>query len=119
MAEKKHGYVSSDGVSNEAKAERFALQVERAVHDSHPNHKEYATQVRTLNYNLKHNGELSYRLLMGTLTPPMLTVMKSDELATKVQQREAADMIAMSEKLCILTSGGGAPRGRRARGGEE
>ena len=119
MAEKKHGYVSSDGVSNEAKAERFALQVERAVHDSHPNHKEYATQVRTLNYNLKHNGELSYRLLMGTLTPPMLAVMKSDELATKEQQREAAEMKAKAEKQSILTTDDNAPRVRRTHKGEE
>ncbi len=80
--EKKNGPVAADGVPADVRAERFALQIERAVHDTHATHKEYATQIRTLNFNLKKNPELYDRLLRGLLTPTMLASMNSDDLAS-------------------------------------
>ncbi|TPX13660.1 uncharacterized protein E0L32_005863 [Thyridium curvatum] len=119
IAEKKSSLVPDDGVSVEARAERFTLQIERAVSDSHPNHKEYAAQIRSLAFNLKQNQDLCNRLLSKTLTPPMLAVMTSDDLASKELQRETAEMRARAEKQSILITEDGPPRVRRTHKGEE
>lgn len=117
-AEKKGSFVRSDGISIAARAERFALEIERAVHDTHPAGS-YASQTRTLFYNLKSNPELALRLLKGTLTPPMLAAMTTEELASKELQRETAEMKARAEKQSILLPEEQAPRVRRTHKGEE
>jgi hypothetical protein len=118
VAEKKHGFVANDGVSNDARAEMFALQIERAVHDTHPTIKEYGSQIKTLAFNLKNNPDLCQRLLAKTLTPPVLAVMTTDQLASKELQRETAEMKARAEKQSILVTDDG-PRVRRTHKGEE
>ncbi|KAH8902059.1 SPOC-domain-containing protein [Coniochaeta sp. PMI_546] len=117
-AEKKGSFVPTDGISIATRAERFALEIERAVHDTHPSGS-YATQTRTLFYNLKSNPELALRLLKGTLTPPMLAAMTTEELASKELQRETAEMKARAEKQSILLPEEQAPRVRRTHKGEE
>lgn len=117
-AEKKGAYVPSGGVTVGAKAEQFALQIERAVHDSHPNFTAYGNQIKTLSFNLKSNQELAARLLQGTLTPPMLAAMTTEELASKELQKETAEMKARAEKQSILINEEG-PRVRRTHKGEE
>ncbi|OIW25456.1 SPOC-domain-containing protein [Coniochaeta ligniaria NRRL 30616] len=117
-AEKKGSFVPSDGISIAARAERFALQIERAVHDTHPAGS-YAAQTRTLFYNLKSNPELALRLLKGILTPPMLAAMTTEELASKELKRETAEMKARAEKQSILLPEEQAPRVRRTHKGEE
>ena len=118
VAEKKHGFAPADGLSVEARAEGLALQIERAVLDTHPNHKEYGSQIKTLAFNLKANPDLCNRLLAGSLTPPALAVMSTDELASKELQRETAEMRARAEKQSILVTEDG-PRVRRTHKGEE
>lgn len=118
-AEKKGSFAASDGISTAARAERFALQIERAVHDTHPAGAAYANQSRTLFHNLKTNHELALRLLKGTLTPPMLAAMTTEELASKELQRETAEMKARAEKQSILLHEEQAPRVRRTHKGEE
>src|SRR5690606_38232961 len=89
-----------------------------AVFDSHPNHKEYAGQCRTLAFNLKNNEDLSSNLFNNKLSPTVLAVMTSNELASKELQRELAEMKAKVEKQSILIAEEG-PRVRRTHKGEE
>ncbi len=117
---KRGEFSPTDGATVEAAAEQFAIQIERAVHDVHPSHKEYGTQIRTLRFNLKENHELCARLLHGTLIPPMLATMTSDELASKELQQKTAKMKAQAERQSILdTEDAAAPRLRRTHKGEE
>ncbi|KZL63062.1 spoc domain-containing protein [Colletotrichum incanum] len=101
-----------------AKAERLALEIERAVHDAHPDRSQYATQARILYANMRMNGDLTKRLLKRTLSPPMLATMTADELATKERQEANAQLKAISEKQSILITEDG-PRVRRTHKGEE
>lgn len=116
--EKKGEFTPSDGVSVADRAERLALEIERAVHDTHPNLSAYGSQVRTLLFNLKSNVDLTARLLAGTLTPTMLAAMSSDELATEELQKSNAEMVARAEKQAIKITEDG-PRIRKTHKGEE
>lgn len=116
--EKRGAFTPSDGVSSASRAERYALQIERAVHDTHPNTAIYTSQMRTLIFNMKTNLELSTRLLSGTLTPTMLAVMTTEELASKELQKETAEMKARAEKQAIKITEDG-PRIRKTHKGEE
>ncbi|KEZ40044.1 Phd finger domain-containing protein [Scedosporium apiospermum] len=118
VAIKKGNYVLKEGETVDVKAEKHALQIERAVFDSHPNHKEYAGQCRTLAFNLKNNEDLSSNLFNNKLSPTVLAVMTSNELASKELQRELAEMKAKVEKQSILIAEEG-PRVRRTHKGEE
>ncbi|KAJ0348048.1 hypothetical protein KNSL1_005930 [Colletotrichum chrysophilum] len=101
-----------------AKAERLALEIERAVHDTHADRSHYAQQARALYANIKINADLTKRLLKRTLSPPMLATMSADELATKERQDANAQLKAISEKQSILITEEG-PRVRRTHKGEE
>ncbi|KAF9880540.1 SPOC domain-containing protein [Colletotrichum karsti] len=101
-----------------AKAERLALEIERAVHDTHPDRSHYAAQARALYANMKINADLTKRLVKRTLSPPMLATMTADELATKERQDANAQLKAISEKQSILITDEG-PRVRRTHKGEE
>lgn len=116
----KHGLVVlPKGFQIPASSEQWAIQIERAVRDSHPDVKQYAAQCRTLAANLKSNPELSSGLMKGTLSPAHLAVMTTDQLATKEQQQKNAEMRAKSEKQSILVTEDGGPRVRRTHKGEE
>ncbi|EGO54732.1 hypothetical protein NEUTE1DRAFT_88328 [Neurospora tetrasperma FGSC 2508] len=115
VAEKKGVSIPSEGVS--ATAERLAIQIERAVHDSHQP-TAYSGQMRTLSYNLKTNQDLTTGLLGGTLTPTMLASMTTEELATKELQKETAEMKARAEKQSIMITED-VPRIRKTHKGEE
>ncbi|KAI1338930.1 hypothetical protein F5Y15DRAFT_102183 [Xylariaceae sp. FL0016] len=104
--------------NKKATAERFALEIERAFQDTHPNTSHNASQLRTLVFSLKANVDLASRVLNRTLTPPSFVVMTGDELATKEMQRENAEMKARAEKQSILVTEEG-PRVRRTHKGEE
>ncbi|KAK2012126.1 SPOC domain-containing protein [Colletotrichum eremochloae] len=101
-----------------AKAERLALEIERAVHDAHPDRSQYAAQARILYANMRMNGDLTKRLLKRTLSPLMLATMTADELATKERQEANAHLKAISEKQSILITEDG-PRVRKTHKGEE
>lgn len=107
-----------EGVSAADKSEEWAIQIERAVRDAHAEANQYAVRCRALVANLKTNPELSVGLFNSTLTPPMLAVMTTDQLATKEQQRLNAELRAKSEKQSILITEEG-PRVRRTHKGEE
>ncbi|CAK7229043.1 Transcription factor bye1 [Sporothrix curviconia] len=118
--QKRGEFTPAAGATVEATAERFAIQIERAVHDAHPSHKEYGAQLRTLRFNLKENHELCARLARGSLIPPMLATMTSDELASRELQQKTARMKAQAERQSILEAEDAtAPRLRRTHKGEE
>ncbi|KAK4248245.1 SPOC domain-containing protein [Corynascus novoguineensis] len=114
----RNGTVPTDGASPADRAEKFALQIERAVHDTHPTTSSYAGQIRTLAFNLKSNPELTARLVAQTLTPPMLAAMSTEELASKELQKETAEMLARAEKQAIKITED-IPRVRRTHKGDE
>jgi hypothetical protein len=102
--------------SVDAMAETYALQIERAVLDTHPASKglkEYGQQIKSLTFNLKNNPELCHGLVRGIHTPPTLAVMTSDQLASAELQRQTAEMKARAEKQSILYTGETGPRVRR------
>ncbi|KAL2759284.1 hypothetical protein ACRALDRAFT_1079523 [Sodiomyces alcalophilus JCM 7366] len=105
-------------VSAADKAEEWAIQIERAVRDAHADPNPYAVRCRALVANLKSNPELSAGLFNSSITPPMLAVMTTDQLATKEQQRLNAELRAKSEKQSILITEE-VPRVRRTHKGEE
>jgi hypothetical protein len=112
-----------EGETVDNMAEKLALQIERAVYDTHPGmakgQKEYSQQIKSLTFNLKNNPELVRGLLEGVHTPPALAVMTSDQLASAELQRQTAEMKARVEKQSILLTQDSGPRVRRTHKGEE
>ncbi|KAG5989107.1 hypothetical protein E4U54_004436 [Claviceps lovelessii] len=111
-----------EGTSEDELSEDFALQIERAVHDTHPatkGQKEYGQQIKSLTFNLKNNLEVLQGLLHGTHTPSALAVMTSEQLASAEMQRQTAEMRARAEKQSILYTQETGPRVRRTHKGEE
>ncbi|KAK6837036.1 SPOC domain-containing protein [Apiospora arundinis] len=98
-------------------AERHALEIERALHDSH-SQQAASAQARTLIFNLKRNVPLAVRVFNRSLTPPTLATMSTNELATEELQRETAEMKAKADKQSTLVAEDG-PRVRRTHKGEE
>ncbi|KAK0710100.1 hypothetical protein B0T26DRAFT_743292 [Lasiosphaeria miniovina] len=118
VVEKRGTFVPTDGISIADRAERFALEIERAVHDTHGSLSAYAGQLRTLSFNLKTNFDLCTRLLNRTLSPLVLSTMTSESLATKELQKETAELKALVEKQAIKLPDDG-PRIRKTHKGEE
>jgi hypothetical protein len=102
----------------QSKAERLAIEVEDAVHSTHPDKNAYIKQSRAIAFNLKQNQELSNGLLTRSLTPQALASMNSDDMASKELKRETAEMKARSDKQSIMISDDG-PRIRRTHKGDE
>lgn len=106
----------------EALADKYALQIERAVFDTHPlskGQKEYSQQIKSLSFNLKNNPELFQGLWDQKYSPMTLAVMTSEQLASSEQQRQTAEMKARAEKQSILYTSETGPRVRRTHKGEE
>lgn len=112
-----------EGQTVDSMAETSALQIERAVFDTHPmakGQKEYSQQIKSLTFNIKSNAELVRGLIEGVHTPPTLAVMTSDQLASSELQKQTAEMRAKAEKASILYQADqSGPRVRRTHKGEE
>ncbi|KAI1472919.1 uncharacterized protein F4812DRAFT_31814 [Daldinia caldariorum] len=118
LTEKKKLYTLPEGSSKKDVTERLAIEIERAFQDTHPNTSHNASQLRALFFSLKNNLELASQVLNRSLPPTSFVVMTGDQLATKEQQRETAEMKARAEKQSILITDDG-PRVRRTHKGEE
>ncbi|UKZ57284.1 hypothetical protein TrVGV298_011137 [Trichoderma virens] len=106
----------------ESLADKYALQIERAVFDTHPlskGQKEYSQQIKSLSFNLKNNPELFQGLWGHEHSPMTLAVMTSEQLASAELQRQTAEMKARAEKQSILYTSETGPRVRRTHKGEE
>ncbi|KAK2594199.1 Transcription factor bye1 [Conoideocrella luteorostrata] len=111
-----------EGSSEDGMSEDYALQIERAVYDTHPTskgHKEYNQQIKSLTFNLKNNPEVMQGILHGVHTPPTLAVMTSEQLASAEMQKQTAEMRAKAEKQSILYTQEAGPRVRKTHKGEE
>lgn len=111
-----------EGETEEAVAEQYALQIERAVFDTHPvgkGQKEYSQQIKSLTFNLKNNPELCRGLVGGIHLPTTLAIMTSEQLASAELQRQTAEMRARAEKQSILYTSDTGVRVRRTHKGEE
>ncbi|KZZ97366.1 Spen-like protein [Moelleriella libera RCEF 2490] len=111
-----------EGKTEDGMSEEFALQIERAVFDTHPaskGQKEYNQQIKSLTFNLKNNPEVMQGLLHGLHTPETLAVMTSEQLASAEMQRQTAEMRAKAEKQSILYTQETGPRVRKTHKGEE
>ena len=108
----------AEGETAEGRVQRHALEIERAVFDSHPSSKEYSNQCRSLGFNLKNNGDLVSNVFSRKLSPTALATMTSTDLASKELQREMAEMKARADKQSILIAEE-RPRVRRTHKGEE
>ncbi|TAQ83699.1 hypothetical protein B7494_g7973 [Chlorociboria aeruginascens] len=104
--------------SVDAKAERLAIQIEEAVFITHPDKESRNKQNRSLFANIKSNQELCNGLLKQTLSPQALAVMTTDDMASKEQKRETAEMKARADKQSIMITDDG-PRMRRTHKGDE
>ncbi|RDA86922.1 hypothetical protein CP532_1859 [Ophiocordyceps camponoti-leonardi (nom. inval.)] len=119
---KNHDFELAEDETEEETAEKYALQIERAVFDTHPvgkSQREYSQQIKSLTFNLKKNPELCRGLLLGNLPPSTLAVMTSEQLASAEMQRQTAEMRARAEKQSILYTSETGPRVRRTHKGEE
>ncbi|KAK9440532.1 Transcription factor S-II, central domain containing protein [Metarhizium brunneum] len=111
-----------DGKTEDSMSEEYALQIERAVYDTHPaskGQKEYNHQIKSLTFNLKNNPEVMQGLLHGIHSPTTLAVMTSEQLASAELQKQTAEMRAKAEKQSILYTQETGPRVRRTHKGEE
>ncbi|KJZ73799.1 hypothetical protein HIM_06917 [Hirsutella minnesotensis 3608] len=111
-----------EGQNEDSMAELWALQIERAVFDTHPvgkGQKEYSQQIKSLTFNLKNNPEIFQGLLAGVHSPATLAVMTSEQLASAEMQRQTAEMRARAEKQSILYTSETGMRVRRTHKGEE
>lgn len=111
-----------EGDSGDSMGETYALQIERAVFDTHPaskGQKEYGQQIKSLTFNLKNNVEICQGLLHGAHSPATLAVMTSEELASAEMQKQTAEMKARAEKQSILPQQESGPRVRRTHKGDE
>ena len=101
-------------------AQRFALDLEQAVHNASISHNAYNNQVRALFNNLKTNQELTKRLLNDFSYIETLAHMSVADMATKERQREDEEMRARAEKQAIMvTEESTGPRFRKTHKGEE
>ncbi|KAK7959968.1 uncharacterized protein PG986_004822 [Apiospora aurea] len=116
-AVKEHLFGIPKDSNKKALAERHALEIERALHDSH-SQQAATTQARTLIFNLKRNVPLAVRVFNRSLTPPTVASMSTNELATEELQRETAEMKAKADKQSTLVAEE-APRVRRTHKGDE
>jgi len=111
-------YVLSKDDTVDSKAERVAIEIEDAVHQTHPSKGAANQQNRAIAANLKRNQELCNGLLTKALTPGALAIMTSDDMASKEQKRETAEMKARADKQSIMITDDG-PRMRRTHKGDE
>ncbi|KAK8112376.1 hypothetical protein PG984_012902 [Apiospora sp. TS-2023a] len=116
-AVKEHLFSMPKDSNKKSLAERHALEIERALHDTH-SQQAATTQARTLIFNLKRNVPLAVRVFNRSITPPTVASMSTNELATEELQRETAEMKAKADKQSTLVAEE-APRVRRTHKGEE
>jgi hypothetical protein len=111
--------VRDPSLSIRAMAITCALDVERALHDMLATSKDYASQARTLAFNIKRNPDLSLGLVRGTLSAGALAHMKTEQLAPKELQREIQGIREKVEKQSIRITTDAPPRTRHTHKGEE
>lgn len=116
----KNGHVAaSHGNSLDQQALRLSLELERAIHDSHPNQTSYSEQSKRVANNIKINQELCDRLLSRELSAGQLAVMSSDDMKSSKLRQQDEEVVARAERQSIMVTAEDGPRIRRTHKGEE
>jgi hypothetical protein len=109
--------------SSEDLARQLGLSIEDAMYDSicgrsgEPN-ETYRSQLRSIMFNVKKNASLRDRLLVGSLSPKVLSQMTSGEMASEELQQKDAEIKREAERQHMIIQEQG-PRIRRTHKGEE
>jgi len=123
QAQKQGSYKPATGQTSESVGLRLALEVEHAIFMNHPSptaepSAAYRIQLRSILFNVKKNPALLDRLLKESLSPHELSLMSSDDMASKELQEKTAEMKKEAEKQHMLVQDD-VPRIRRTHKGEE
>ena len=122
-AQKKGSYSLPGGQNAEDAARQLGLAIEDAMYNhfcgrtGEPT-EPYKLQLRTILFNVKKNPSLRDRLLVGSLSPDLLSRMKPEEMASEELQQKDAEIKRESERQHIIIQEQG-PRIRRTHKGEE
>ncbi|KAJ5256469.1 hypothetical protein N7505_011620 [Penicillium chrysogenum] len=109
--------------SMEDMAQQLALSIEDAMYESicgrtgEPN-EAYKAQLRSIMFNVKKNASLRDRLLIGSLSPKLLSQMTTAEMASKELQQKDAEIKREADRHHTIVQEQG-PRIRRTHKGEE
>ncbi|CAI7570207.1 unnamed protein product [Penicillium glandicola] len=104
-------------------AQHLALSIEDAMYESicgrsgEPN-ESYKAQLRSIMFNVKKNASLRDRLLIGSLSPKLLSQMTTGEMASKELQQKDAEIKREADRHHTIVQEQG-PRIRRTHKGEE
>lgn len=123
VAQKGGSYSLPAGQTADVWGRQLGLSVEDAMYEniwggtgeaSDP----YKAQLRAILFNVKKNISLRDRLLVGSVSPKTLALMKSEEMASEELQRKDAEIKREAERQHIIVQEQG-PRIRRTHKGEE
>ncbi|KAK4860781.1 hypothetical protein LT330_004512 [Penicillium expansum] len=109
--------------SVEDMAQQLALSIEDAMYESicgrsgEPN-ESYKAQLRSIMFNVKKNASLRDRLIIGSLSPKLLSQMTSAEMASEELQQKDAEIKREADRHHTIVQEQG-PRIRRTHKGEE
>ncbi|KAJ5773103.1 Zinc finger PHD-type [Penicillium paradoxum] len=109
--------------SVEDMARRLGLSIEDAMYESicgrsgEPS-ESYKAQLRSIMFNVKKNASLRDRLLVGSLSPKVLSLMTSGEMASEELQQKDAEIKREADRQRTIIQEQG-PRIRRTHKGEE
>ncbi|KGO74504.1 Zinc finger, PHD-type [Penicillium italicum] len=109
--------------SVEDMAQQLALSIEDAMYQSicgrsgEPN-ESYRAQLRSIMFNVKKNASLRDRLIIGSLSPKLLSQMTSTEMASEELQQKDAEIKREADRHHTIVQEQG-PRIRRTHKGEE
>ena len=122
-AQKKGTFKLPDGETREGIGQRLGLGVEYAMYQNlsggrgEPS-EAYKVQTRTILFNVKKNPSLRDQLLVGSLSPGVLSMMSTEDMASKELRQKDAEIKREAEKQHIIVQDQG-PRIRRTHKGEE
>lgn len=121
-AQKAGSFVLKDQSPQDA-ATRLGVDIESAIYrnlsgGSGEPDQPYKIQLRTIIFNVKKNSSLRDQLLTGSLTPDSLSIMKSEEMASKELQQKDAEIKREADRQHTIIQEQG-PRIRRTHKGEE
>ncbi|KAJ5105741.1 Zinc finger PHD-type [Penicillium alfredii] len=122
-AQKRGSFTLRAGQSPEEVARPLGLSIEGAMYHnicgrSGEPTESYKLQLRTILFNVKKNPSLRDRLLVGSLSPDSLSMMKPEEMASEELQQKDAEIKREAERQHIIVQEQG-PRIRRTHKGEE
>lgn len=122
-AQKQGTFKVPEGETREGVAQRLGLGVEYAMYQNlcggrgEPS-EPYKKQTRTILFNVKKNASLRDRLLVGSLSPGVLSMMSTEDMASKELRQKDAEIKREAEKQHMIVQEQG-PRIRRTHKGEE